>query len=491
MVRVLKIAGSRCACGDAHGVAGTAQLRELLRQTQAELIHCLDLEAAGDAQKLEKKYPVLVTLSREDLENPGLEKLLKKRCCFLVAEAETRSRLLRLGFMSRRIVLAPEGDLEPVYEKLCKQFAKKKTYDIALAGYYGFGNFGDDLILHTLIQQLRQRRPEISIVALTRDPVGTMEKFDVDCVHRFKPLPLLKTLRRSKCYACGGGTLLTDASSRRSLWYYGYMLLLAKKMGLTTMLLANGIGPLAHPKSQKLVGKALKRTDFISLRDRESMALASKLGVGERTIFTSDLAVLFAPRKQAELRRQQLIVTENIAPEGYFVVCVRPWENSAQDLAQSVAASCDETARKTGLTPVILPVQPEMDMDISRQVAKAMQGPRVLIDRESTDVHLLYAFIAQSKFCVSMRLHPLICAFAAGRPALGLSYDQKVPAFLTDNQCGAWLDVKDLTREALSADMEALAAAAAAQDPAGTAHLAQMRKSISLVLDEAVNLIEA
>lgn len=488
-MEILKIAGLRAGAGDVHPVTDRGALRRLLKQTRPDLIHCLDLPAAHLAVRFAKAYPVLVSLSREDLDGPELAKLGKRLRFFLVPDSECRGRLLRQGHMVSGIFLAGESSPGSVYNTIRRHFLRKRPYDIALAGYYGFGNFGDDLILHTLIQQLRLRRPDISIVALTRDPVGTMEKFDVDCIHRFKFLPLLRTLRQCGCYACGGGTLLTDAASRRSLAYYAYMLVLAKKMGLTTMLLANGIGPADHPKSPALVTKALRHTDYITLRDRKSMALARELGFGDRAVLTSDLAVLFAPRNSALTQRENLLASRSLTTKGYFVVSIRPWKDAAPDLARSVARGCDQAARLTGLTPVLLPVQPEKDLGLSRQVLDAMTVPAVLFDRECTDAHVLYTMIAASAFCVSMRLHPLICAFAAGLPTLGLSYDQKVPAFLTDSRSGTWLDVKDLTEEDLLGAMEDLAKTVGSRDP-DPVHLSNMRRSIADALDRAVEIMD-
>ena len=51
-------------------------------------------------------------------------------------------------------------------------------------------------------------------------------------------------MRKSKLFLNGGGNLLQDNTSTRSLIYYLGMIWLAKKMDMKTMIYANGIGPL-------------------------------------------------------------------------------------------------------------------------------------------------------------------------------------------------------------------------------------------------------
>ena len=67
---------------------------------------------------------------------------------------------------------------------------------VLIAGYYGFGNLGDDLLLKAIVQEIRQADPEGEITALSARPAETGRVFGVRAICRTDPLGLLRELRR-------------------------------------------------------------------------------------------------------------------------------------------------------------------------------------------------------------------------------------------------------------------------------------------------------
>ena len=57
-------------------------------------------------------------------------------------------------------------------------------YKILISGYYGFNNIGDESILRTVIDNLREKLPDVDITVLSQDPEQTAEKFGVKSVRR-------------------------------------------------------------------------------------------------------------------------------------------------------------------------------------------------------------------------------------------------------------------------------------------------------------------
>src|SRR5262249_18726553 len=53
---------------------------------------------------------------------------------------------------------------------------------IFVAGYYGFGNAGDELILHCIVEQLRALKPALEIAVASGNPESTSARHAVRAV---------------------------------------------------------------------------------------------------------------------------------------------------------------------------------------------------------------------------------------------------------------------------------------------------------------------
>lgn len=65
----------------------------------------------------------------------------------------------------------------------------------------------------------------------------------------------------------GGGSLLQDTTSTRSLFYYLSVIRCAELLGKPVMLYANGIGPVHKPANRRRVKRVVERAALVTLRD--------------------------------------------------------------------------------------------------------------------------------------------------------------------------------------------------------------------------------
>ena len=114
---------------------------------------------------------------------------------------------------------------------------------ILIAGYHGFGNCGDEAILRAMVTSFRRMADDIDIVALSNDPDFTKKEYNIEAVQRFKMNDVLSAVKKCDILVLGGGTLLQDGTSTRSLVYYLSIVKAAEIFGKRVMLYANGIGP--------------------------------------------------------------------------------------------------------------------------------------------------------------------------------------------------------------------------------------------------------
>ena len=94
------------------------------------------------------------------------------------------------------------------------------TKKICISGYYGFDNFGDETILKVLTEQLKKFEKSSEITVFSSNPLKTENLYNVKSVYSFDLLSVVKELLRCNYLISGGGSLLQDVTSNKSLIYY-------------------------------------------------------------------------------------------------------------------------------------------------------------------------------------------------------------------------------------------------------------------------------
>ena len=112
---------------------------------------------------------------------------------------------------------------------------------ILISGYYGFDNYGDELILETLVSTLKHNGH--TPVVLSAEPGKTTEQLGVEAVARMNPIALLNAVKSCDALLSGGGGLFQDSSSLKSPLYYGGLIQLARCLGKPVAIFGQGLGP--------------------------------------------------------------------------------------------------------------------------------------------------------------------------------------------------------------------------------------------------------
>ncbi len=69
------------------------------------------------------------------------------------------------------------------------------------------------------------------ITIVSKNPKHTKSVHALSAIRRGQFIRLRRELKRSKLFISGGGSLIQDVTSRRSLWFYLHTISLAKKCG--------------------------------------------------------------------------------------------------------------------------------------------------------------------------------------------------------------------------------------------------------------------
>ena len=346
-----------------------------------------------------------------------------------------------------------------IYDTILRRRARaaRKRDGVILCGAYGQNNAGDEAVLKALVAELRSIDPDMPLWVMTRKPKATRRVHRVGAVYTFNFPAFCRRMSKSVLYANGGGSLIQDVTSHRSLWFYLFTLAAAHRLGCKVMMYGCGIGPIQSPRNRKRAGRIINRNvDAITLRDHASLDELAALGVDRPRIqVAADPAVSLpaAPAEEAEavLERAGLHPQEG---QRYLGVTVRPWPGF-EDKLSVFAQAIDYAYEKYKLLPVFLPIEGKLDVAAAKHVAAALEKAPAAVLPPCPTSELAIALSARMDVALSMRLHALIFAAARGVPLVGVVYDPKVNAFLDCVDQDLYAPLDQITVERLSALLEA------------------------------------
>ncbi len=270
------------------------------------------------------------------------------------------------------------------------------TTKIFAAGYFGYGNFGDELILDIFTKR--------------------MSGFRVTHVKRMKtkPFAVITAIVNSDAVVFPGGSVFQDETSSLSLFFYASVIFTAALFSKPVFLIDSGF-EVRKALNKAILRRALRLASFISVRDSASFTALKALGLN--------------PLKSADCA----FSLESIACRGVFPprtigvigrgARVRRFRRGRSGSAEEAMRLCkkkwpDAEFKFAVLSPGDLPSAKRL----------AGGGKPVLIK------NLTHAekFFGECDFFILAPYHALVIASAAGAGFAAIAYSVKVTNFLTD-----------------------------------------------------------
>jgi len=287
-----------------------------------------------------------------------------------------------------------------------------------LAGYYGFGNLGDEAILEMTLKQILEITDRENITVLSGNKEVTRKKYNISTIDRYNIFSIINALRTSHVLVFGGGSLLQDVTSKRSIYYYLFLIRLAKFMNNRIVMLSQGIGPIISEKSKIAVKRTLALVDYITVRDKHSKEFLESIGVDGSKIFLSTDPVI-------NMREDESLKYEK---SDTLKVCfsLRNWKDS--DVSEKISKVAKKLIDK-GIECHFIPFYFKEDLQLVDQIEKNL-GNKAFYYRQKLTTKEAFNIIKTMDVMVGVRLHALIFAAAANVPIVAISYDHKVDHFV-------------------------------------------------------------
>jgi polysaccharide pyruvyl transferase CsaB len=258
---------------------------------------------------------------------------------------------------------------------------KKKK--ILVSGYYGFDNFGDDAILHVLVSDIKSSTENPEITVISNNPEKTKLDYGVESIYRFDLRNIFSCMKSSNLYVSGGGSLLQDVTSLKSLLYYLSLIFLAQVLRVKTCIYAQGIGPIRSKTGRFLTSILLKKINLVTVRDTDSQNFLSKLRV--KSVLTADPVwrLECSKNKAGKLTSQNLAITtppsaardDNYPGKEKIKVGIqlRKWHSLDDTKLRNLAEAINLTLNDKEYQLILISLQDVQDLDITKCFEKVMK----------------------------------------------------------------------------------------------------------------------
>lgn len=323
----------------------------------------------------------------------------------------------------------------------------RKTKKLLISGYYGFNNIGDESILRAVVDNLKEKLQDIEITVLSQDPDSTKEKYGVNAVNRKSIIEIIKAIKKCDILISGGGSLLQDVTSKRSIFYYLFILWAAKILGKKVLIYSQGIGPINSNFNRKITYKTLKEADGIVVRDDTSKELLVEIGIpADQVVVTADPVLRIKPvslEPGLKILEKEGFVKDPKKTTVGFAIRERKIDSKFVD---QLCISMNRLIEEHQVEIVLIPFHYSEDMGVIAEIEKRLEN-KVSVIRHKYLTDEMLSIIGNMDFLVGVRLHALIHAAIMEVPMIAISYDPKINSFMHSIGLRAMCSIYDFDQE--------------------------------------------
>ncbi|NLW48715.1 MAG: hypothetical protein GXY86_15485 [Firmicutes bacterium] len=293
--------------------------------------------------------------------------------------------------------------------------------NIVIFGYFGQGNLGDETNLQELIKVLRDLVLEVKITVISAVPELTAQEHQVTGVGKFDVFGIIRALAEADLLIGNGGSHFQEITSKRSLFYYSALIIIAKLLKVKIFLYGQGIGPIKSRIGKFLAGQALSMVNVITVRDRLSIVATSELNVCKPEIhFTAE--PLLALKGLEEHAARNYWAELDAGHQKKIGLVIRDYTFIKKEFWDQLL---DYLGWETNTGVYLVPVQPK-DRGYLQELS-TNYGLTIL--PSDSGWNQLQQNVGGLDLLVSSRLHGLVAGVLQGIPCYGLAADPKVEGF--------------------------------------------------------------
>ncbi len=320
---------------------------------------------------------------------------------------------------------------------------------ILISGYYGFKNLGDEAILEAIVKNLNRNINNVEITVLSADPKITSEKYGVKSINRKNVFKIIKAMANTDILLSGGGSLLQDITSKKSINYYLGIIAIGLIMRKKVMVYSQGIGPINKEFHKWLTKFLLNKVNYITVRDYNSKKDLVEMGVNSKKIQVTADPVMSMDRidKESGLRILQTY-DSSFDPMKPTIGFAFRGKNYTPKIKRILIETVEKLNKELNANIVFIPFHYSEDMEINNDLCKVL-GNKVIFLKYRYNSKEILSIFENLDLLVGVRLHSLIFAAVANVPMIGISYDPKIDYFMDTLNKESLCDIDNLSSRIL------------------------------------------
>lgn len=281
---------------------------------------------------------------------------------------------------------------------------------VCISGYYGFKNFGDEAILSVLVNHLKGN----DVTVFSSNPEFTSNTYGVKSVRSFDIKQVIETIKNTDILISGGGSLLQDVTSLKSLVYYSLIIAFGILFDKKVIIFTQGIGPINNKFAQTIVKNLLKQCSLVTVRDENSLNLLGSWGVDAKLVCDP---IYSLPVECME--------TSNTT----VGVQLRDFKTMNYNLLQKLAMLI--STKFADKKVEIFSLQEAQDLELCKKFEGLLHSLNSDIETEIVTEDIIER-ISKLEYLIAMRFHAILTALKCGVKTCAINYDIKVDKLAQD-----------------------------------------------------------
>lgn len=312
-----------------------------------------------------------------------------------------------------------------------------------------FVNKGAELMLHAILQYLKEQLPDAEFVMETShrspksklDSLGIFEKarlkkkgFDLTFLYQLSPKSVLRKKRMvldqeiSAVLDASGFAYGDKWGAKKAAQRSGDPILTWRSQGKKVIFLPQAFGPFSSQSLQEQMKKIVKNSDLVFARDDQSLEYLKALTPENSAIslapdFTN-LVTVNASNLKSSYEDKILIIPNQ-----------KMLETDSQEINEnyiSFLATLVSQLKVKGELPLFLIHESNKDAAIAESVNQHLESPIPIVKEDNSLV--VKAIIGASKGVVTSRFHGLVSALSQAIPCLSTGWSHKYQELMKDYQ---------------------------------------------------------